>query len=121
MMRSVSKTRAALERRLRPAEQEFKAMSPICWECGRRRAEGIHHIASGGSRAKAKECIETWMRLCHECHVRYHEHRCIARELAVKLIHDTEHFDRSKVLEIMGRADTAVTLREIVSYLEVRR
>jgi hypothetical protein len=42
----------------------------------------------------------------------------IAQQLALKFLYDPENYDRAKVCQIRGRADTAVTEDEVLAEVE---
>ena len=114
-MRAKSLKRQKADRSIREAEEAFAKEFYWCWECRfQDRSLHIHHIASGGARGVAKQHRSTWMRLCGECHATYHARRDLGYELAVKLFQDPDYFDRSEVLKIMGKADTAITMQEVM-------
>lgn len=43
----------------------------------------------------------------------------INKQLALKMVRDWEHFSLPRVLEIMGKGPLAITMSEVLSYLEV--
>lgn len=98
---------------------EFAMDFDYCWLCGRKAPEvfpprlAIHHIVRGVHRAAAREERCTFIRTCPECHADILDSMPIAGQLAIKLIHDREHYDRVKVNRLRGRADEAVSEEEV--------
>lgn len=43
----------------------------------------------------------------------------VARQLAVKMLNDWGHFEIVTINEIMGRGPLAITMSEVISYLEL--
>lgn len=97
------------------------------WKPGRRwphpswysRQLETHEIARGPVRVKAILEPSTFLRTCRWCHQEKLDTMPIAEQLAIKMVRDPIHYDRSRVLEIMGRADTAVTQDEVDEVMEV--
>jgi len=92
-----------------------------CMICGERWIDHlhVHEIACGPARAKALEEPATWLRLCWRCHLDddgVHNYAVwpIVRQLALKKVHDPEHYDRVKVNELRGRAAEAITEAEVM-------
>ena len=103
--------------------KEWARKQSRCWICGRTCNLETHEIANGAARQKALKEPCTWMRACCRCHRGDHglhsaSHWPLARQLALKLLRDHAHFDRSKVLKLKGFADTAVTRGEIIGWAE---
>ena len=78
-----------------------------------------HEIARGVHRAKAILEPSTFLRVCRWCHQETVNSMPFAQQLAYKLVRDPIHYDRSRVLEIMVRADTAVTPEEVTAAVEL--
>jgi hypothetical protein len=119
-MRSKSKKRAAIDRVSERVVLDFRLRYGRCMVCQvwQGRAIQVHEIASGPARAKARGERCCLLALCLECHEAIHKSRNLARELAIKLTRDPDHYDRSRVLELMGFADTYVTQQEVIGELK---
>jgi hypothetical protein len=118
-MRNKTPKRAALDRQTEKVAKAYREEFIWCQRCKICRATDIHEIASAAARAQARGERCCLLALCRECHEALHEDRVIAKELALKLVVDPEHFNRSRVLELMGYADTHITMDDIADHLEV--
>lgn len=92
-----------------------------CFVCGAIRGLETHEVARGIHRSQAVKEPCAWLRLCGKCHTEIHKHPLewtIVRQLAVKLIHDPEHYDRRQVCRIRSIRDQ---LPDMVTEQEVAR
>jgi len=75
-----------------------------CWRCGSTHNIQTHHILRGIFRANANVGLACLLRLCERCHNgKIHEqpkYWTLTKQLAIKYLHDPEHYDRQKVNEI---------------------
>lgn len=78
-----------------------------------------HEIARGVHRSKAILEPSTFLRACRWCHQEKLDAMPIDQQLAYKFVRDPIHYDRSRVLEIRGRADTSVTQEEVLAAVEL--
>ena len=97
---------------------------PTCWVCEQPEGIGhyleIHEIARGVHRSKAITEPCCWMRVGSSCHDTL-AGMSIAQQLALKFLNDPENYDRAKVCQIRGRADTAVTEDEVLEEVDKLR
>lgn len=119
-MRTLSKARASAKRRADNLRRAFAGSFPACWLCGFP-AHDIHEMAAGKDRGVAYGEMATWIRTCRRCHESLQKLPrdqtqlfSVCSQLALKALCDPESYDRSRVLEIKGWADTAVTEREVM-------
>ncbi len=117
----ISKKKQNADRALQKTRRLFKE-NRRCHCCGSRKADDTHEISSGGSRQVGFGDRATWLAVCRKCHNDiHHNHKTkwpLARQLAAKKKHDPEYYDRKRVLEIKGLAETAVTEEEVDEWLE---
>jgi cytochrome c553 len=75
----------------------------------------VHEIARGPSRKQAVQERACWLLVCRRCHEELGDYSKwpLARQLALKLLQDREHFDLRKFNVIRGRAPNAITMREV--------
>ena len=73
-------------------------------------------MARGPHRQRALHEPAVWMRTCHDCHQGELDSMPIVRQLAYKLIHDPEHYDRVAVNLLRHRQPSAIT--EVEVFLE---
>lgn len=116
-----SSKQAALERAHRAARRGFLGDFPSCWFCGERTTE-VHEITRGnGIRNLAFGKRETWAAACSVCNCENLTNYAIwplERQLCYKLCNDPAYFDLAVICEIRGRAPTAITLEDIVKWLQ---
>jgi len=91
---------------------EFRMAFDHCFLCGEPGTD-VHEIARGAHRAKALTEPATWLKVCKWCHASKVDGMPIARQLAYKMIHDPEHYDRQAVNRLRNRQPDAVTEREV--------
>ena len=103
------------------ARDEFRLEHIYCMSCGAL-ASDVHEICRGPHRARAVTERCTWLLLCRRCHddMDGYAEWPIEKQLGCKLVHDPNWFDLDRVNEIRGRAPGAITLADIVPYLEVK-
>lgn len=124
-MRPYTKKRARLNRQAEPARAAFRGEFHLCMNCCRRLAEecrDIHEIARGPNREEALKHRCAWLLLCRGCHDEMDDYSVwpLARQLALKLLADPGHFSLEEFNLIRGRAPTAITLADIVPFLNLR-
>ena len=87
-----------------------------CWICGSVLNLQTHEIAS---RAKTKEWrhVENYVRACQLCHAMNLSWMPTDSQLALKLLHDPEHFDSGLINRLRGRAETAVTAEDVKKWM----
>ena len=84
----------------------------------------VHEIAKGPCRAEALKHRACCLVVCDECNsgpLCDYSIWPIERQLAVKLLTDPGHFDLLLFNEIRGRAPTAITIADLVPFLELRK
>ena len=100
---------------------DYRKQFPICQcspDCGLQAWE-IHEICGGSHREKARSHRSCILHLSGPCH-RKLQGEPYDLGLARKLVADFEGFDRLDFLEVIGRAETAITMAEITRHLDVR-
>lgn len=100
---------------------EYRKLFPEC-QCGEGcglQAWEIHELAAGSHREKARSHRSCILHLSGPCHRRI-QGEPYDKGLARKLVADPEHFDRLEFLEVIGRAETAITMAEITRHLTIR-
>lgn len=97
-----------------------------CFLCGDTRDLETHEMVRGVFRSEAVKAPCTWLRACHRCHhdKLHGTSTCwtYVRQLAVKLIHDPDHYDRQRCNEIYSLREKdheRVTEREVAKALQV--
>jgi hypothetical protein len=117
----VSKKRRKLMAQTSPARKSFVAGVFTCQCCMKRKAVDCHEIARGASRGKALEHRCAWLALCRTCHdlVDDLSEWPVARQLALKLLGDGDHFDLVKVNELRGRDECAITMPDVAVWLRM--
>lgn len=119
-MRPKAPRTAARERKNKKFLDEYRAMFPWCQcseGCGLA-AWQIHEICGGSHRQKAREHRSCILHLSGPCHARI-QGEPYEKGLARKLLADPEFFDRLEFLGVIGRAETAITMPEIVRHLTI--
>lgn len=117
-MRQISSKRRQLTKETAPARTAFALEFPDCWHCESRwrrtfpQVLETHEMVRGVDRHKALRHRSTWIRVCRNCHDIVAAWP-LARQLALKKIHDPEHYDRVEVNRLRGRADDAVSEEEV--------
>lgn len=121
-MNRVSKKRAELNRKAKPIRESYKAEWVMCQVCCQRVAVDLHEIARGIHRAAAISEPCTFLCLCRGCHDKLGDMRewPICRQLAAKLLADPAKFDLARFNEIRGRAEGAITMSDVVMYLQLK-
>lgn len=117
-MRRNTKKRSASDRKANVARRAFVEMFDFCWVCGRHGTQ-CHEMVGGNVRHESVNHRQTYLAVCFECHA---EVQCwpLPKQLALKLVHDSDFFDPALVCRIKGYAETHVSLGDIASYLQVR-
>ncbi len=105
------------------SRKEWSETYLFCFVCGRstfmappcanwpNRLE-THEIARGPHRAKALKEPCCWLRVCPDCHEEMAGCPVVV-QLALKKMHDSEHYDRQRVNTIRRRAKEAITETEV--------
>lgn len=107
-LRKVNPDRAKKDREYKKVREVYLRENPVCARCRGCPAVEIHHICSGGSRAKSLANTETWLGLCHFCHG-YLQSSPIKTQVRDKL-----DFVLATINRLRGRAENAITLEELV-------
>lgn len=107
-LRRVSPKRAAANREYKKIREVYLRENPVCARCRGCPAVEIHHICSGGSRAKSLANTETWLGLCHFCHG-FLQTSTTKTQVRHKLEMVVMTINR-----LRGRAENAITLEELV-------
>jgi hypothetical protein len=109
--------------------EEWRATYLFCFACGRTsfRGEGydetigpwhfeVHEIARGNHRKRALTEPAAWLQLCEGtnggCHTNM-DGAPIVYQLALKKMHDPEHYNRETVNRLRRRAADAITEAEV--------
>jgi hypothetical protein len=120
-MRTMSQQTARLNRRAKPARDALKAKRPFCWVCGStRRRLTVHEIARGGLRSKAIDKPYACLVACWPCNrddLNDATKWPIAKQLACLLVNNPLAFDLAAFNELRGRAETAVTMKDVDAYM----
>lgn len=82
-----------------------------------------HEIANGPARQAALKEPATWLRVCLDCHhgpngLHNKGEWPVARQLALKLTCDPEHYDRVQVNLLRGRQPEAITEDEVDEWVK---
>lgn len=123
-MKRVNPKTAKIRRQARDPRAQYVAEHFLCQVCGQRKATECHEIVRRSTAAKSILYRSTYIATCGDCH--QHElgdysRYPIARQLAVKLVNDPEHFSIEEVNRLRGRANSAITLADVARHLELRR
>jgi hypothetical protein len=130
-IRRKSRKRARLDRAAQPEKLTFRQEHSRCWNCKTEPTSDVHHIA--GRRGKEFDNRANWCALCADCHALWTDNRWqrsgmdnkaagVLVALALKHLHDREHFDLALVLRVWGRAETCLTLPEVMAEVrDIRR
>lgn len=105
-LKPVSKKRAAANKEYSKVREVYLRENPECCYC-RLPATEIHHLCSGGSRAKSLVNSDTWMGLCNSCHLAIQQGP-ILEQVATKV----EHVLRT-ICRLRGRSPNAITLEDL--------
>lgn len=122
-MRRVSKKRAAIDREIKALRDAYKAEMRTCANCGGPGAD-IHEMCGGMStRVKAVQEPACWLLLCRKCHDLFHDPSewSLSRQAALKFLVDYDRFSLEAVCRVMGRAPTALTMRDLLPHLDLLR
>lgn len=102
--------------------REYREMFVMCQICCRRKATETHEIARGAHRSEGIRARCAWLCVCRRCHddeVGDYSRWPVTRQLAAKLVRDTEFFDLDIINKIRGRDADAITLADVAKWLEV--
>lgn len=102
-------------------EWRYQHRDDDCWACGRPSyaypPHEEHHITSGVHRKAGKEVLANLVRVCRDCHTGNESMHTgawpIARQLALKKIHDPDTYDRVEVNLLRSRQPEAITEDEV--------
>lgn len=87
-----------------------------CMMCGTAYPSDVHEIVRKSQAPRAWGVVENYLLLCRDCHDMIHRHNIvIARQLAIKLLRDPDHFGLEAINEIKPGCPTA--MREVVQQL----
>ena len=112
MIRRVSKKRSAVNRKTKPARDEYRAEFWLCQWCNASQANDLHEISRGAGRNASLSERAAWLHLCSDCH-RQMNWLPVAGQLAIKRLTDFEFYDRVKVNTLRGRAPESITESEV--------
>jgi hypothetical protein len=103
------------------ARKNFVAANFTCQCCMRRKAVDCHEIPRGAHREQALEHRCAWLAVCRPCHELIDDYSewPVARQLALKLLGDPEHFDLLTVNRLRGRDENAITMGDVVVWLKL--
>ena len=118
-MRRVSKKRAREIRQAKPGRDQFAEEFGRCMICGKRSGLETHEIARGSHRRAAYGRRCCWLRLCRDCHDACGRYALwpVERQLALKLLRDSEHYDLEAFNAVRPRDIHAITQSEVNSWL----
>lgn len=106
-LRRVNPKRAKANREYAKIRAVYLRENPECgWCCNK--ASEIHHLCSGGSRAKSLVNSDTWLGLCGQCHEEL-QAAPIVSQVYVKVRQVIATINR-----LRGRAENAITLEDLV-------
>lgn len=118
-MRPFSKKRRQKNQAAEPIREAYRIKFRHCMVCGKSPADA-HEISSGtAGRPLSIDKPETWLAACYSCNcfkLTDKKEYPVARQLAIKLIHDPENFD----LEVFnGCYAGTVNLGDVSKWLEL--
>lgn len=120
-MRPNTPKRAAHNRRCKAERDAYREQFAICQVCCKRLGQAVHEIARGVHRkaALAERC--TYLVVCEPCHTELDNYSKwpLTKQLAAKLLRDSDGFNLERFNEIRGRDKNAITLAEVVRHLEL--
>lgn len=119
-MRHTSTKTAKLNRTVNPIRAAYVAEKFTCECCCKRQAVDLHEIVRGANRQKAIQYRACWLALCRACHELLGDYSIWppARQVALKLLRDPEHFDIEKIKECRG--DNRVNWEAVSLFLEMK-
>jgi len=93
----------------------------VCMACEQAGATDLHEICRGAHRHRAKLNPITWLALCRSCHDEMDDYSIwpLERQCAVKFLRDYQRFDLEELNAVRGRAPHAITMEDIIAYLEL--
>lgn len=94
--------------------EEWAWIHSTCFICGRDGTD-VHEIARGSHRAAAVAHPAAWLKLCRLCHRDAVAAMPVARQLAYKMVHDPEHYNRLAVNNLRRRAPNAISEQEVAA------
>ena len=119
-MRHTSTKTAKLKRQTNPLRAAYVAEKFTCECCAKRQASECHEIVRGANRQKAIQYRACWLALCVPCHALLGDYSVWppARQVALKLLSDPEHFDLGIIQECRG--DNRVNWESVAIHLELK-
>ena len=105
-LKPVSKKRAAANKEYAKIREVYLRENPCC-ACCIREATEIHHLCSGGSRAKSLVNSDTWRGVCERCHPLI-QHAKTEEQVAIKVENILRTINR-----LRGRSPNAITLEDL--------
>ena len=102
--------------------REWSKQHCYCFVCGYSSFTGYgletHEIVRGSGRKKSMTEPSTWLRACNsqteqDCHRRKLDGMPIVQQLALKKLHDKEHYNRQRVNVLRRRQPDAITEAEV--------
>lgn len=91
-----------------------------CWVCGSTEQPCVHEIARGVHRKDGVKDRAAWIRACYPCNggpLNRYDVWPLARQYALKLVNDREHYDRIALNRMRSRADEAITDNEVLAWI----
>lgn len=121
-MRHNTPKRAKHDRDAKPERDAYREEFHLCQVCCRRPADTIHEIARGVHRKDALKERCTWLLVCHYCHIAVEDYSKwpLTKQLACKLLTDSDGFDLQRFNEIRDRAPEAITLADVVRHFTLQ-
>ena len=119
-MRFQSKSRAAEQRKHSPAREAYLQQYLTCMVCRQSPSSQVHEICRGPSRRAAFGEPACWLATCTECNTHALDDYSVwplARQLACKLVNDSENFNLDTVNRVRGRGPCAIKIADLADYL----
>lgn len=116
-----SKKRATLRAIVNPGRKGFLLLHPVCMLCGKRKSEDVHEIARGNAREGCLSYPELQLAVCRTpCHDDLDDLKLWPpeRQMFARMMYDLKA-ELLTLNELRGRAETAITIRDVVQYLEM--
>lgn len=104
-MRKISKKTAAIYRKWGPVRKEFLWDHPYCFACGSGIDVAVHEMTPGKNRMRGFVERATWLTACNHCNcdrLTDASEWPLARQLALKLLHNPEYFDLEAVRRVLA-------------------
>jgi cytochrome c553 len=122
-MKQVNPKTAKIRRQARDPRAQYVAEHFTCQVCHKRQATECHEIVRRSTKANSILYRSTYIATCYDCHENElgdYSRYPIARQLAVKLISDGDHFNLEEINRLRGRDANAITLTDVAKYLQLK-